>query len=65
MDDSVEESVVAKSTGQQEEKDVALKDAALYSVLSSKKKMTKHGRVTRNKKKSSPSKPKITISAHA
>ena len=42
MDDSVEESVVAKSTGQQEEKDVALKDAALYSVLSSKKKMTKH-----------------------
>ena len=42
MDDSVEESVVAKSTGQQEEKDVALKDAALYSVLSSKKKMTKY-----------------------
>jgi hypothetical protein len=42
MDDSVEESVVAKSTGQQEEKDVALKDSALYSVLSSKKKMTKH-----------------------
>lgn len=26
-DDSVEESVVAKSTGQQEEKDIALKDA--------------------------------------
>jgi hypothetical protein len=41
MDDNVEESVVAKSTGQQEEKDMALKDAALYSVLSSKKKMTK------------------------
>jgi len=41
MDDNVEESVVAKSTGQQEEKDIALKDAALYSVLSSKKKMTK------------------------
>ena len=40
-DDSVEESVVAKSTGQQEEKDIALKDAALYSVLTSKKKMTK------------------------
>jgi hypothetical protein len=54
MDDNVEESVVAKSTGQQEEKDIALKDAALYSVLSSKKKM-----------KSSPSKPKITINAHA
>jgi hypothetical protein len=41
MDDNVEESVVAKSTGQQEEKDLALKDAALYNVLSSKKKMTK------------------------
>ena len=41
MDDSVEESVVAKSTGQQEEKDVALKDSALYNVLGSKKKMTK------------------------
>jgi hypothetical protein len=39
--DDVEESVVAKSTGQQEEKDIALKDAALYNVLSSKKKMTK------------------------
>jgi hypothetical protein len=41
MDDNIEESVVAKSTGQQEEKDIALKDAALYNVLSSKKKMTK------------------------
>jgi hypothetical protein len=41
MDDNVEESVVAKSTGQQEEKDMALKDTALYSVLGSKKKMTK------------------------
>jgi hypothetical protein len=39
--DDVEESVVAKSTGQQEEKDIVLKDAALYNVLSSKKKMTK------------------------
>jgi hypothetical protein len=41
MDDDVEESVVAKSTGQQEEKDIALKDAALYSTLNSKTKMTK------------------------
>ena len=41
MDDNVEESVVAKSTGQQEEKDIALKDAALYDILNSKKKMTK------------------------
>jgi hypothetical protein len=40
--DDVEESVVAKSTGQQEEKDIALKDAALYNVLSLKKKMTKN-----------------------
>lgn len=39
--DEVDESVIAKSTGQQEEKDIALKDAALYNVLSSKKKMTK------------------------
>jgi hypothetical protein len=40
-DNNIEESVIAKSTGQQEEKDIALKDAALYSVLKSKKKMTK------------------------
>ena len=37
----IEESVIAKSTGQQEEDDVAVKDAALYNVLSSKKKMSK------------------------
>ncbi|MFL6338367.1 MAG: hypothetical protein ACJ718_04535 [Nitrososphaeraceae archaeon] len=37
----IEESVIAKSTGQQEEKDVAVKDAALYNVLNSKKRMTK------------------------
>jgi len=42
LDDyKVEESVVAKSTGEQEEKDVAPQDAALYRVLNSKKKMTK------------------------
>lgn len=41
MDDNVEESVVAKSTGQQQEEDIALKDAALYEILNSKKKMTK------------------------
>ena len=56
-DDSVEESVVAKSTGQQEEKDIALKDAALYSVLTSKKKMTKRRQVTKNKKKMRTKKP--------
>jgi hypothetical protein len=38
----VEESVIAKSIGQQEEHDVAINDAALYNVLNSKKKMTKH-----------------------
>jgi hypothetical protein len=38
----VEESVIAKSTGQQEEHNVAINDAALYEVLNSKKKMTKH-----------------------
>ena len=32
MDDSVEESVVAKSTGQQEEKDVALKMCAIQCL---------------------------------
>jgi hypothetical protein len=38
---SIEESVIAKSTGEQEEEDVGVKDAALYNVLNSKKKMTK------------------------
>jgi len=39
---SIEESVIAKSTGEQEEDDIAVEDAALYNVLNSKKKMTKH-----------------------
>jgi hypothetical protein len=39
--DNIEESVIAKSTGEQEEEDIAVKDAALYNVLNSKKKMTK------------------------
>ena len=38
----IEESVIAKSTGQQEEENLALKDAGLYRVLNSKKKITKH-----------------------
>ena len=37
----VEESVIAKSTGGQEEKDRVSKDVALYHVLGSRKKMTK------------------------
>jgi hypothetical protein len=40
-DNTIEESVIAKSTGEQEEDDIAVKDAALYNVLNSKKKMTK------------------------
>jgi len=30
---NIEESVIAKSTGNQEEEDIAVKDAALYNVL--------------------------------
>lgn len=37
----VEESMIAKSTGGQEEKDRVSKDVALYHVLGSHKKMTK------------------------
>jgi hypothetical protein len=40
-DNNIEESVIAKSTGKQEEEDIVAKDAALYNVLNSKKKMTK------------------------
>ena len=39
--DKLEESVIAKSTGEQKEKDIVSKDAALYRVLDSKIKMTK------------------------
>ena len=40
MDDA-EESAVAKSTGLQEEKDMAMQDTALFRILSSKKKISK------------------------
>ena len=51
-DDSVEESVVAKSTGQQEEKDIALKDAAALQCLDIKEKDDKReGRLQRTRKK--------------
>jgi hypothetical protein len=44
----VEESVVAKSTGKQDEKDMATKDALLFGVLSSKRKVSKkRGRLSR------------------
>src|SRR6476620_10916983 len=37
----VEESVIAKSTGEQKEKDIVSKDNALYRMIGYKKKMTK------------------------
>jgi hypothetical protein len=44
----VKESVVAKSTGKQDEKDMATKDALLFGVLSSKRKVSKkRGRLSR------------------
>src|SRR6187200_2181207 len=51
MYDEVEESVIAKSTGEQEEKDIAQQDLALYRVLRSKKKMTKDEAGYRKKEK--------------
>ena len=49
---NIDESVITKSTGQQEEDNMAVKDAALYKVLNSKKKMTKQrGRLQGNKNK--------------
>jgi hypothetical protein len=37
----VEESAIAKSTGKQNEKDMATKDVLLFGVLSSKRKISK------------------------
>ena len=39
--DEVEESVIAKSTGEQEEEDIAPKDAALFHHLATGKKISK------------------------
>jgi hypothetical protein len=49
--EDVEESVIAKSIGAQEEKDIAQQDLALYRVLRSKKKMTKDEAGYRKKEK--------------
>jgi hypothetical protein len=51
MYDNIEESVIAKSTGEQEEKDIAQQDVALYRVLRSRKKMTKDEAGYREKEK--------------
>jgi len=42
-DGEVKESAVAKSTGEQDEKDMLMQDAALFRVLSSGKKISKSG----------------------
>jgi hypothetical protein len=51
MYDNIEESVIAKSTGEQEEKDIAQQDVALYRVLRSRKKITKDEAGYREKEK--------------
>jgi hypothetical protein len=58
-DGEVKESAVAKSTGEQDEKDMLMQDAALFSVLSSGKKISKEEAEYREyqRKESEPSKP--------
>jgi hypothetical protein len=50
----VEESAIAKSTGKQDEKDMATKDVVLFSVLSSKRKISKSEADYREQESSSP-----------
>ena len=57
----VEESVVAKSTGKQDEKDMATKDALLFGVLSSKRKVSKSEADYRRQESSSPETSKCTV----
>ena len=57
----VEESVVAKSTGKQDEKDMATKDALLFGVLSSKRKVSKGEADYREQESSSPETSKCTV----
>jgi hypothetical protein len=47
----VEESAIAKSTGKQDENDMATKDAALFGVLSSKRKISKSAYSRRRNRK--------------
>ena len=51
--DEVEESVIAKSTGEQEEEDIATQDAALYRRLATGKKLSKEEANYRKQEKSS------------
>jgi hypothetical protein len=57
----VEKSVVAKSTGEQDEKDVVTKDAVLSRVLSSKRKLSKSEANYREQERSRPETSKCTI----
>ncbi len=50
----VEESAIAKSTGKQDEKDMATKDSVLFGVLSSKRKVSKSEASYREQETSSP-----------
>jgi hypothetical protein len=50
----VEESAIAKSTGKQDENDMATEDAALFGVLSSKRKISKSEADYREQESSSP-----------
>ena len=58
-DGEVKESAVAKSTGEQDEKDMLMQDAALFRVLSSGKKISKEEAEYREdqRKDSGPDKP--------
>ena len=51
--DEVEESVIAKSTGEQEEEDIATQDAALFRRLVTGKKLSKEEANYRKVEKSS------------
>ena len=51
--DEVEESVIAKSTGEQEEKDIATQDAAFFRRLVTGKKLSKEEANYRKMEKSS------------
>ena len=58
-DSEVKESAVAKSTGEQDEKNMLMQDAALFRVLSSEKKISKEEAEYREdqRKESGPDKP--------
>jgi len=57
----VEKSVVAKSTGKQDEKDMATKDVLLSGVLSSKRKLSKSEAEYREQERIRPETSKCTV----